>query len=142
MRYWLVIALVASRTYVGAQHVAVEGDLLSHPCDVDSSSVFSIVEQMPSFPGGEAELFRYFGKAITYPKCEGVEVPSSTVHLSFIVRYDGAVCDAMVLSGSDCEGAEQEWIAMLSKMPKWIPGKQRGEPVNVRYTMPVRIHWK
>ncbi|MEX1132053.1 MAG: energy transducer TonB [Flavobacteriales bacterium] len=104
--------------------------------------VFTIVEQMPQFPGGEAELFKYLGRAISYLKCPGEELPPSTVMLTFVVRYDGKVCDVELVRGASCDEADQQWLSMIRSMPQWEPGKQRGEAVNVRYNLPVRINWK
>lgn len=112
------------------------------PCVPDTMEVFTIVEEMPSFPGGEAELFRYFGKAITYPKCPGEEVPPSMVWMSFVVRYDGTVCGIEVKRGAACAEHEETLRSMVLNMPQWEPGRQRGRPVNVQYHLPIRIHYK
>jgi periplasmic protein TonB len=103
--------------------------------------IFSIVEEMPKFPGGEAELFKYLGKAMSYPKCPGEE-PPSTIMLSFIVRYDGSLCGVEVKRGVTCEDHEEKLRSMVLAMPPWEPGRQRGHPVNVQYHLPFRINLK
>lgn len=126
-----------------ARSCAAQADtLLMSPCVPDTMEVFTIVEEMPRFPGGEAELFKYLGKAMTYPKCPGEEVPPSTIRLSFIVRYDGAICGIEVKRGATCGDYENELRSMVLAMPQWEPGRQRGRPVNVQYLLPIRIHFK
>lgn len=140
-RYSIIIAHIALVTRVWAQDASQDTGFQMDTCTV-SDTVYTIVEQMPEFPGGSEALFRYLGKSITSPRCPGMEVPSSTIHLTFVVREDGSVCDARVVAGADCEQARKQLILMLKSMPTWEPGRQRGEPVNVRYTLPIRIHWK
>jgi len=142
MRLGLFAAVLGLVHHAAAQAQGTLTSTLDDPCAIDSSKVFTIVEQMPQFPGGEAELFRYLGKAISYPRCPEEEVPPSTVMLTFVVRYDGVVCGVDLIRGASCAEADQQWLSMVRSMPPWEPGKQRGEPVNVRYTLPVRINWK
>ncbi|HRP00296.1 MAG TPA: hypothetical protein PLN54_12740 [Flavobacteriales bacterium] len=140
-RYLIIIAHIALVTRVWAQHGSQHTGFLADTCTV-SDTVYTIVEQMPEFPGGNEALFRFLHKSISKPECTSVEVPSSTIRLTFVVRDDGAVCDARVVAGADCEEAREQLISMLKSMPVWEPGRQRGKPVNVRYTLPVRIHRK
>lgn len=142
MRIWLFAAVLGLVHHAAAQVQRTLSSTLDDPCAIDSSNVFTIVEQMPQFPGGEAELFKYLGRTISYPKCPGEEMPPSTVMLTFVVRYDGNVCDVELVRGASCVEADQLWLSMIRSMPQWEPGKQRGEAVNVRYTLPVRINWK
>lgn len=136
-----VIGVLFTSCILRAQDVPEENARRDHDCS-GIDTVFTIVEQMPRFPGGEAELFKYVGKAITGTRCPGGEVPSGTVYLAFVVRYDGAVCDVKLVSGASCDEADDQWLSMVRNMPKWEPGKQRGNPVNVRYNLPVRINWR
>lgn len=137
----IIIALFALVTRVWAQDGAQHAGFLSDTCTV-SDTVYTIVERMPEFPGGSEALFRYLRKSISSPRCPSVEVPSSTIYLTFVVRDDGVVCDPQVVAGADCEQARERLISMLKSMPLWEPGRQRGKPVNVRYNLPIRIHWK
>lgn len=138
-RSLIIIALFALVTRVWAQDGAQHAGFLSDSCTI-SDTVHTIVEQMPEFPGGSEALFRYLGKSITSPRCPSVEVPSSTIRLTFVVRDDGVVCDPQVVVGADCEQAREQWISLVKNMPVWEPGRQRGKPVNVRYNLPIRIH--
>jgi protein TonB len=141
LRRLTVIGVLFTSYMLRAQAVPEVNAPLDHDCS-GIDTVFTIVEQMPRFPGGDAELFKYLGKAITYPRCPGEEVLPSTVRLTFVVRYDGVVCGVKLVSGFSCAEADEKWLSMVWSMPPWEPGKQRGEPVNVRYTLPVHITWR
>jgi len=136
-----IIGMLFAPYILRAQVVPEVNDSQDHDrAGIDT--VFTIVEQMPQFPGGESELFKYLGRTISYPTCPGEEMPPSTVMLTFVVRYDGKVYDVELVRGASCVEADQQWLSMIRSMPQWEPGKQRGEAVNVRYTLPVRINWK
>jgi len=141
LRRITVIGVLFTSCILRAQAVPEENAPRDHDCS-GIDTVFTIVEQMPRFPGGEAELFKYLGKAISYPRCQGEEAPPSTVRLTFVVRYDGIVCGVRLVSGVSCAEADDKWLSMVWNMPPWEPGKQRGEPVNVRYTLPVHVNWR
>jgi TonB family protein len=104
--------------------------------EVEQVEVYDIVETMPEYPGGESELYKYLGKAIYYPKSQ--EHVSGNVYVSFVIGKDGDVSGAKVLRGL---GDEHDRISLeaIRNMPKWIPGKQRGKNVAVRYTIPIRF---
>ncbi len=100
--------------------------------------VFTVVEQMPVFPGGTDKLMSYLSSNITYPvkaKQEGIQ---GRVFVSFVVEADGAVSNVKVLRGIG-GGCDQEAIRVVSAMPKWTPGMQRGEAVRVRYNLPIKF---
>ncbi|HOY27907.1 MAG TPA: energy transducer TonB [Flavobacteriales bacterium] len=120
---------------VSGQHTPIE------TCVPEGEEVYSIVEQMPRFPGGEAELFRYLGKALSIPRDAGDENPPSRLHVSFVVLHDGRICGVEVLRGGSTALVDQV-RTMIYAMPTWEPGLQRGKPVNVRYSLPIHIHWK
>jgi len=100
--------------------------------------VFTIVEEMPSFPGGEAELFKYLGRNLNYPQTARNDGVSGVVYLTFVVEKNGRLRDAKVLRGIG-GGCDEEALRLVSSMPPWIPGRQRGKPVNVQYNLPIRF---
>jgi protein TonB len=102
---------------------------------------FSIVEQMPKFPGGEAEMFRYFAKEVKFAHYGSDGIPSSRTYLTFVIRQDGSICGVEVFGGWPDEFAEQ-MRAKIYAMPQWEPGRNRGKPVNVRYYLPFKINVK
>jgi protein TonB len=100
--------------------------------------VFTIVEQMPSFPGGDAELPKYMQKNVKYPPFARENGISGIVYVQFIVGKDGSINDAKVLRGIG-GGCDEEALRVIRNMPNWKPGKQSGNPVQVLYNYPVRF---
>jgi len=103
--------------------------------------IFTIVEEMPSFPGGEAELFKYLGKTVKYPPMAQDAGITGVVYMTFVVDEQGKVRDPKVLRGIG-GGCDEEAIRVVKAMPAWEPGKQRGKPVRVQYNLPIRFTLK
>jgi periplasmic protein TonB len=93
---------------------------------------------MPTFGSGEKELLEYLAKNIKYPEIALKNGISGTVVIQFIVNKSGQIIDPIVLRGIG-GGCEDEAIRVIKKMPSWTPGKQKGKPVSVRFTLPVRF---
>ena len=106
--------------------------------EVEEEQIFTIVEQMPTFPGGEAELFKYLGKSIKYPQMAQDAGIQGVVFVTFLVDKDGGVKNVKVLRGIG-GGCDEEAIRVVQKMPKWTPGKQRGKSVKVQYNLPIKF---
>ena len=100
------------------------------------SDVYQIVEQMPEFPGGEAELFHYISKNIHYPQKAREKGIQGRVFIGFIVEKDGSISNVRNLRGVDSE-LDAEAIRVVESMPRWKPGMHRGEPVRVSYQIPI-----
>jgi protein TonB len=109
--------------------------------EVEEEQIFTIVEEMPSFPGGEAALMKYLGKNIKYPAIAKDAGIQGTVYVTFVVNEEGAVKDVQVLR-SIGGGCDEEAIRVVESMPKWKPGKQRGKSVKVQYNLPIRFTLK
>jgi periplasmic protein TonB len=105
---------------------------------VEEEQIFTIVEEMPSFPGGEAELFKYLGKNIKYPQMATDAGISGVVYVTFVVDKDGKIRDVKVLRGIG-GGCDEEAVRVVKSMPAWKPGKQRGKAVTVQYNLPIRF---
>lgn len=101
-----------------------------------SGQVFAIVEKMPQFPGGEKAINEFISKTLQYPVIAQENGIQGKVVCSFIINQDGSVTDAEVVSGVD-PSLDREALRIVSAMPKWTPGTQRGKAVRVKYTMPV-----
>ena len=101
-----------------------------------SGQVFAIVEKMPQFPGGEKAINEFISKTLQYPVIAQENGIQGKVVCSFIINQDGSVTDAEVVSGVD-SSLDREALRIVSAMPKWTPGTQRGKAVRVKYTMPV-----
>lgn len=98
--------------------------------------IFTVVEEMPKFPGGEAKLLEFINKGIKYPVIAQENGIQGRVICSFVVNRDGSVVDAQVVRGVD-PSLDKEALRVINTMPKWTPGKQRGKPVRVKYTVPI-----
>jgi outer membrane biosynthesis protein TonB len=105
--------------------------------DPDTTMVFVVVEQMPEFPGGMDSLDRFLQKNLRIPKTQ-ISVIHETSYIEFTVYEDGSIDDIKVLRSAG--GIyDREAIRVVEMMPPWIPGKQRGMPVAVQYTLPVKF---
>ena len=103
----------------------------------EEQTIFEVVENMPEFPnGGMAGLMQYLSKNIKYPTIAQENGTQGRVTVQFVVNKDGSIVDAKVLRGVD-PYLDKEAIRVISAMPKWKPGMQRGKPVRVKYTVPV-----
>ncbi len=98
--------------------------------------VFDMVEQMPTFPGGQSELLSYIAKNLRYPTIAQENGTQGRVICQFVVGRDGQVREVTVLRSLD-PYCDKEAIRVIQGMPKWIPGKQNGKPVAVKYTVPI-----
>lgn len=98
--------------------------------------VFDVVEQMPSFPGGPNALFQYLSKNIRYPAVAEENGVQGRVVVTFVVERDGSITDVRVAKSVD-PSLDKEAARVVKSMPHWIPGKQNGSPVRVKYTVPV-----
>ena len=106
--------------------------------EMEEEEIFLVVEEMPSFPGGEQEMYRYIGKNIEYPRMAKESGISGRVYVTFVVERDGSVTDVKILRGIG-GGCDEEAVRVIKKMPRWSPGKQRGKPVRVQYRMPIKF---
>mgnify|MGYP000314598715 FL=1 len=103
---------------------------------VPDSVVFQVVEEMPDFPGGMKALMDYLSKNVKYPAEAHAIGAQGRVIVSFTVKKDGSIADTKV-ERSVNPYLDKEAMRVIAAMPKWQPGKQRGEAVNVRFTVPV-----
>jgi protein TonB len=118
------------------------GPVVSIPTPVveetKEDEIFTIVEDKPLFPGGQAELMKYLAKNIRYPDFAKENQIKGTCALEFVVEKDGSITDIKVLKDIG-GGCGEEAVRVIKSMPKWEPGKQRGKPVRVKYTLPVQF---
>ncbi len=105
------------------------------------AEVFVAVEEMPSFPGGDAELFKFIYENVKYPDIAMENNIQGKVIVRFCVTYKGTVDQVSVLRGVD-PTLDEEAIRVIKMLPKWKPGKQGGKPVNVWYTVPISFQLK
>lgn len=100
--------------------------------------IFTVVEQMPEFPGGEQERQKYLQKNIEYPPMARENGIEGKVFVQFVVNEDGSISDVTAIRGIG-GGCDQESVRVVKSMPAWKVGKQNGQPVKVRFTMPVQF---
>lgn len=106
--------------------------------EVIEEEIFTIVEQMPEFPGGLEALFSYLGNKLKYPSMAKDANIQGKVYVTFVVDRDGSITNAKVLRGIG-GGCDEEAIKVVENMPKWDPGKQRGKAVRVQYNLPINF---
>ena len=103
---------------------------------VNTGKTFDVVEEMPQFPGGPAALFEFLSKNIQYPKDAEKAKLQGRVIVTFVVKKDGSITDAKVVK-SVAPSLDAEALRVINAMPNWAPGRQGGQPVNVKYTVPL-----
>ena len=101
-----------------------------------ATKVFDVVEEMPSFPGGQGALMQYLASNIKYPVVAQENGVQGRVIVSFVVERDGSISDVKVARSVD-PSLDREAQRVVKSMPKWKPGKQNGSAVRVKYTVPV-----
>ena len=99
--------------------------------------VFMVVESMPEFPGGQQALFKYLSENIKYPVIAQENGIRGKVVCQFTVNKDGSIVDIEVVRSGGDPSLDKEAVRVIKTMPKWKPGKQRGKPVRVKFTVPV-----
>jgi len=97
---------------------------------------FDVVEQMPEYPGGLVELMKYISMNVHYPEAAEKTGAQGRVLVQFVIEEDGSVSDAKVVQKVSDE-LDAEALRVVSAMPKWKPGRQKGELVRVKYTIPI-----
>ena len=102
----------------------------------EENKVFDVVEQMPSFPGGQGALMNYLNSNIKYPVIAEENGIQGRVVVQFVVGKDGSISNVHVVKSVD-PSLDKEAVRVVKNMPRWIPGKQNGQSVTVRYTLPV-----
>jgi len=96
------------------------------------------VEELPSFPGGDDEMYKFLHANLVYPPVEKATNTEGVVNVYFVVNRNGAITDVSVPKPPS-RGLSAEAIRVVKLMPKWIPGKQNGKPVNVRFMLPIEF---
>ncbi len=101
----------------------------------------AVIEQIPSFPGGESALLEYLGNNIKYPAIARESGIEGTVYVEFTIGKYGSVTNVVATRKVD-GGCTEEAIRVINAMPNWIPGRHEGKPVNVKYTIPIKFKFQ
>lgn len=110
----------------------------SDPKKVFKGKVYDLVDEMPSFPGGLEELYKWIDNNVQYPAVAWENGIEGRVILKFIVEKDGSLRDSTVIH-SVHPMVDREALRLVGQMPKWNPGKRAGIPVRVRYCLPMKF---
>lgn len=105
------------------------------------NKIYEIVDQMPEFPGGMNALIKYLRENLQYPKEAQKKGTQGRVAVQFVVEKDGSIGEVGIIRPVDPE-LDKEAARVISTMPKWTPGSNKGEPVRVKYTVPVMFQLK
>lgn len=119
----------------GGQDIA---DIKQNVTQEEEEKIFDVIEQMPQFPGGDIELMKYLSANVKYPVIAQENGIEGRVIIGFVVSKNGVISDVTVLRSLD-PSCDKEAVRVVKTLPKWIPGKQNGVNVNVRFTLPVNF---
>ena len=140
--------IMSSKTAIGALDVKgnddAAGEVLKikeavaqpEPKPEVETKIFEVVEQMPQFPGGDAALMKFLSENVKYPVVAQENGVQGRVVISFVVERDGSITDVKVARSVD-PSLDREAARVVKSMPNWIPGKQNGSAVRVKYNVPV-----
>ena len=113
-----------------------DGDSWGEEESDGEADIFQVVEDMPQFPGGSVQ--KWIAKNVKYPMIAQENNIQGKVFVQFVIEKDGSVSDVKVARSVD-PSLDKEAIRVVKAMPKWKPGKQRGKPVRVSYTVPINF---
>lgn len=131
----MVLTVLFGLTNVSAQKTVVAKKA------VTKQQVFSVVDQMPEFPGGQAALFEFLMKNVKYPADAKEKKIEGRVLVTFVVDTDGSITDISLLKKT-YPSLDTEAKRVIKAMPKWIPGRQNGKVVKVHYSVPIIFRLK
>jgi protein TonB len=134
---------VSTKTQAGSDTIIdiPDGDGGGDDLGLGNQEVFTIVEQMPEFQGGEDKLREFLSKNIKYPAMARENNISGTVYITFVVEGNGEITNVQSLRGLG-GGLTEEAMRVVKLMPSWTAGKQNGKPVRVQFTLPVKFTLK
>ncbi len=119
------------------EEAAAQGDIAIGAIDYDKpEKPFDVVEQMPEFPGGQEALMQFLRQEVKYPKEAEEKGLQGRVVVRYIIEKDGSISEVEIAKSVN-EYLDAEAVRVVNAMPKWKPGKQKGENVRVKYTLPI-----
>lgn len=116
--------------------IAIKEEVIAAPVVEDEPVSIAMVEQKPEFAGGEAAMYKWLGDNIVYPAVAAEEGVQGRVVVEFVVGKDGSITNVRVVRPRH-PALDKEAVRVIKAMPKWIPGRNNGQPVKVTYTLPV-----
>ena len=117
--------------------IAIKEEVIAAPKVEDEQPVsIAMVEQKPEFPGGEAAMYKWLSENIVYPSAASEEGVQGRVVVEFVVGKDGTNTNVRIVRPRH-PALDKEALRVVKAMPKWMPGRNNGQPVKVTYTLPV-----
>lgn len=117
--------------------IAIKEEVIAAPkVEAEQPVSIAMVEQKPEFPGGEAAMYKWLGENIVYPAAASEEGVQGRVVVEFVVGKDGSITNVRVVRPRH-PALDKEALRVVKAMPKWMPGRNNGQPVKVTYTLPV-----
>ncbi|MGX5855619.1 TonB family protein [Dyadobacter jiangsuensis] len=145
---WMLGTYAVAATLIGTSALFVAGCesqvskenevVKTEPKAGDTERIFTVVEEQPEYPGGNKAMFHFLARNIKYPSSASRANVHGRVFVSFIVTSEGDIKDVSVLKGIGY-GCDEEAVRVISKFPKWTPGKQSGKAVSVKFTVPINF---
>ena len=139
LRYTLPLLFLFFAPTLFAQEETITTEPVAIPkAAPDPNEPLVIVEEMPSFPGGQEALMKYLAEHMKYPEKAAENGIYGTVYVTFVVEKDGSISNPKIIRGIGYGCDEEAW-RVVKGMPNWTPGKQRGKEVRVQYNLPIRF---
>ena len=132
-----VIVLIALMAVFGFTTASAQKTVVSQK----NEKVFDVVEQMPEYPGGMQALFEFLKENIKYPEDAQKQKVEGRVLAKFIVETDGSISNIEVVKHA-FPSLDAEAVRVIQAMPKWAPGKQKGQAVRVKFVVPINFNLK
>lgn len=132
------VATVQGNDDAHGKDIADIKTVITSKSDESESKIFSYVEQMPTFPGGENALMKYIADHLRYPSAAQDQNIQGVVLLRFVVTGSGSIGDVQVLKSLD-PSCDREAVRVVKSLPRFTPGRQQGKPVNVWFQLPIRF---
>ncbi|MBS1622787.1 MAG: energy transducer TonB [Bacteroidetes bacterium] len=129
----VLILLLSVTSFAQADTASVSLPLSRHP---EGEKIFTVVEQMPGYPGGEPAMMQFLKDHIRYPSYERKHKIEGRVIVGFEVNEDGTLSDIVVKKGVSA-GIDAEAVRVIKLLPPFQPGRQKGKPVKVSYLLPI-----
>jgi protein TonB len=129
-----IFLLIVVCISIGVLNAQVE----TEPDTAKTEDVFTVVEQMPEFPGGQDAFNKFLNENLIYPKKAKKNGIEGKVWVSFIVDKDGTIRNVELIKGIGF-GCDEEVVRVVKLMPKWKPGTQSGKPVIVKFRFPINF---
>ena len=133
--FTFLLSVIASIALAQAQSTLNDSDVANEA----DEKVYIVVEKMPEFPGGQQALFDYLSANVQYPKIARENGIQGRSIVQFVVNKDGSISDVEIVRSGGDPSLDREAIRVIRSMPNWIPGRQGGKLIRVKYTVPVNF---